>query len=248
MDAYLHHNGCLMEFLARALDDPVAGPCGRCAPCQRKADVLRQVPAHLTQEAIDFLRRSDLPVEPRAQWQAGAFPIYGWQGRIDVEERAQPGRALCILGDAGWGELVRRGKYLEQKFCDEVVKALASLVRSWKPKPPPGWVTCVPSLNSDRGELVPDLAKRLAALLGVPFVQAVRKVRATSPQKEMQNSWQQAHNLDGAFGIDKWKGIGTPVLLVDDIVDSRWTFTVVAALLRKAGAAQVFPIALAANR
>ena len=38
------------------------------------------------------------------------------------------------------------------------------------------------------------------------------------------------------------------MLLVDDIVDSRWTFTVIAALLRDAGAGRVFPIALAANR
>jgi ATP-dependent DNA helicase RecQ len=38
------------------------------------------------------------------------------------------------------------------------------------------------------------------------------------------------------------------VLLLDDIVDSRWTFTVVAALLRQAGSGPVFPLALAANR
>ena len=41
---------------------------------------------------------------------------------------------------------------------------------------------------------------------------------------------------------------GGPVLLVDDILDSRWTFTVVAALLRLAGSGPVFPLALAANR
>jgi ATP-dependent DNA helicase RecQ len=248
MDAYLRHNRCLMEFMARALDDQAAGPCGRCAPCQSKPEVLRQVPEDLTREAIDFLRRSDLPIEPRAQWQPGAFPLYGWQGRISVERKAEPGRALSILGDAGWGELVRRGKYQDQKFSDELVGALASLVRGWKPRPSPAWVTCVPSLNPTHRHLIPDLANRLATLLGLPFIQAVHKVRATSPQKEMQNSWQQAHNLDGAFRIENWKGIGTPVLLVDDIVDSRWTFAVIAALLREAGAGQVFPIALAANR
>jgi ATP-dependent DNA helicase RecQ len=36
-----------------------------------------------------------------------------------------------------------------------------------------------------------------------------------------------------------------PVLLVDDIVDSRWTMTVVAALLRQAGCGPVYPLALA---
>lgn len=248
MDAYLHHTGCLMEFLARALDDPAAGSCGRCAPCQGKPDVVRQVPEYLTKRAIDFLRRSDLRIEPRAYWQLRAFPVYGWEGRIRAEQRAEPGRALCILGDAGWGELVRRGKYQDQEFSDELVEALASLVRGWKPSPSPAWVTCVPSLNLAHRDLVPDLANRLASLLGLPFVPAVRKVRTTRPQKEMQNSWQQAHNLDGAFRIETWKGIGTPVLLVDDMVDSRWTFTVLAALLRNAGARRVFPLALAANR
>lgn len=34
MQAYMVHDRCLMEFLARALDDPHAGPCGKCAGCR----------------------------------------------------------------------------------------------------------------------------------------------------------------------------------------------------------------------
>jgi ATP-dependent DNA helicase RecQ len=52
-------------------------------------------------------------------------------------------------------------------------------------------------------------------------------------------------NLDGAFAIERWSGISEPVFLVDDVVDSGWTLTVVTALLRKAGSGAVFPIALA---
>ena len=37
-----------------------------------------------------------------------------------------------------------------------------------------------------------------------------------------------------------------PVLLVDDIVDSRWTLTVIAALILEAGSGPVWPLALAA--
>jgi ATP-dependent DNA helicase RecQ len=36
-----------------------------------------------------------------------------------------------------------------------------------------------------------------------------------------------------------------PVLLVDDMVDSRWTFDIAAYLLRKQGSGIVFPLALA---
>ena len=31
MQAYMRHDGCYMEFLARLLDDPAAAPCGRCS-------------------------------------------------------------------------------------------------------------------------------------------------------------------------------------------------------------------------
>jgi adenine/guanine phosphoribosyltransferase-like PRPP-binding protein len=91
-------------------------------------------------------------------------------------------------------------------------------------------------------------APSVAARLRLPFVPAVRKVRAAQPQKDMENSWQQAHNLDGAFHIDPWEGMAGPVLLLDDLVDSGWTLTVVAALLRQEGGGPVTPFALAANR
>jgi ATP-dependent DNA helicase RecQ len=40
-------------------------------------------------------------------------------------------------------------------------------------------------------------------------------------------------------------GLGGPVLLVDDLVDSGWTMTLAARLLRLAGAPSVLPLALA---
>ncbi|MEM6753158.1 MAG: phosphoribosyltransferase, partial [Cyanobacteria bacterium P01_C01_bin.38] len=107
------------------------------------------------------------------------------------------------------------------------------------------WVTCVPSLN--RKQLVPDFAKRLAEKLGLPFVPVVQKIHQTKFQKEMSNSYQQAQNLDGAFAINSWEGMSGSVFLVDDMVNSRWTFTVIAALLRQNQSGLVFPVALALN-
>jgi ATP-dependent DNA helicase RecQ len=246
MDVYCHHRGCLMEFLARALDDPAAAACGRCAFCKGQPEALRRVPEERIREAIVFLRRSDLPIEPRAQWPADAFPVYGWRGRITADRRAETGRALCILNDSGWGSLVWRGKYEDDRFAEELVETLTGLIRGQRTNLPPSWVTCIPSLNHPR--LVPDLASRVAARLHLPFVPAVRKTRATQPQKDMENSWQQAHNLDGAFHIDRWEGMTGPVLLLDDVVDSGWTLTIVAALLRQEGSGPVAPFTLAANR
>ena len=97
----------------------------------------------------------------------------------------------------------------------------------------PCWVTCVPSLR--RPELVPDYAGRLAAALGLPFVACVKKIRQNHEQKTMRNSFQQVRNLDGVHAVDPGDIPAGPCLLVDDMVDSRWTFTVVAALLRRGG-------------
>ncbi len=60
----------------------------------------------------------------------------------------------------------------------------------------------------------------------------------------MANSTQQARNLDGSLDIRQAVPQG-PVLLVDDMVDSRWTLTVAAWLLRQHGSGPVWPLALA---
>jgi ATP-dependent DNA helicase RecQ len=93
--------------------------------------------------------------------------------------------------------------------------------------------------------LVPDFAQRLASALHLPFHPVIRKTAERPPQKDMANSAHQALNLDGAFQIVGGTVPRGPVLLVDDIVDSRWTMTVGAWLLRSHGSGEVFPLALA---
>lgn len=114
----------------------------------------------------------------------------------------------------------------------------------WQPEPAPAWVTCIPSRNHPK--LVPDFSRRLAGRLGLPFLPAISKLRDNQQQKFQQNRYHQCNNLDGVFGIDTPLPAG-PVLLVDDMVDSAWTLTVAAILLRQAGCPAVFPVALAAT-
>ena len=154
------------------------------------------------------------------------------------------GRALCQWGDPGLGELVRQGKQQNQHFDEQLVDAAARLIGDrWNPVPAPVWVTCVPSRR--HLTLVPDFARGLARKLELPFLECVRKVNDTEPQKTRDNSFQQAQNLAGAFVVDKVTVRAGPVLLVDDMVDSRWTFTVLTSLLRRAGSGPVYPFALA---
>ena len=245
MIRYMGHTGCLLEFLERALDDPAARRCGVCANCRGNPLLPVDVAYDLANQAALFLKHAFIRLEPRGRWPKGAFVSEGFTGRIGDDLRSQEGRALCTWRDAGWGDLVADGKYTSHRFDDKLVRACAAMTREWAPLPQPEWVTCVPSL--ERPELVPDFAARLADELGLPFHEALTKASRNRPQKEMQNSFQQARNLDGVFHVEQAAAHCGPCFLVDDVVDSRWTMTVAAALLRRAGCSAVFPLALALN-
>jgi len=242
MQLYMASRNCLMEFLATELNDPNAQACGKCANCVGQL-LSEDYPENLAEAALAFLQRLENPIVPRKQWPLGlANP--NMRGNIKPEHQASEGRALCRWGDAGLGELVRRGKRDGLHFDEQLVEAAARAIQvRWDPAASPPWVTCVPSRR--HRTLVPDFAARLARKLGIPFVQCIRKVRDTEPQKTRENSFQQAQNLAGAFVVAANLVRQEPVLLVDDMVDSRWTFTVLTCFLRRAGSGPVYPFALA---
>lgn len=229
-----------MEFLVDALD----GQAQDFTPPD-----LPPLPAQIERDLLDaanrFLRRTGFPLEPRVQWPAGGLPQMDVRGRIPEDRRAEAGRFLCHWGSPGWGDDVRRGKYEDGVFPDSLVTEMARIYEEWCPEPAPTWVTCVPSLRHPT--LVPDFARRLAAALGLNFHPALERTDARPEQKDMANSAQQARNVDGALTVSDSTIPGEPVLLIDDMVDSKWTLTVAAYLLRIAGSGQVFPMALAST-
>ncbi len=239
---YVDEPTCLMRFLAEALDDPDPKPCGKCARCVGSPVADTSISRQTVVAATRFLRQAEMPLTCNRQVAKGSFPEYGWSGNLPAALGAETGRVLSRWGDAGWGEVVAHDKH-GGRFGDQLVRAAAEMIRDrWRPDPWPDWVTCVPS--NRHPALVPDFASRLAEALSLPYVPVVEKVRDNAPQKAQQNRFHQCHNLDGAFAVDGRIPDGG-VLLVDDIVDSKWTLTVVAALLRRAGCPAVWPFALA---
>jgi ATP-dependent DNA helicase RecQ len=242
MREYIATRGCLMQFLSAELNDPAAAACGKCVNCLR-AGLGNDFPQELAEAATAFLNNLDLPIMPRKRWPPD-HSFEGSRGNIAPELQNQPGRTLCRWGDPGFGDLVKSGKQETGRFSDHLVTAAVRLIRDrWVPQPAPMWVTCVPSHR--HAGLVPDFARRLARELELPFVDCIRKVRETEPQKTRQNSVQQVHNLDRAFDVDQNTVRAGQVLLIDDMVDSRWTFTVLGFKLRQAGSGPVLPFALA---
>ena len=248
MKRYLANERCLMQFLADALDDSNAQACGKCAVCLGRAVLPLELQRNTHINAQRFVRHSEMPLELKKQWDIEALALYqsvfGWRGlNIPAQLRGEEGRVLSRWGEPVWGELVSRGK-AQGHFDDELVDASVDLIRNrWGAVAPVAWVTCIPS--SRHPNLVPDFAARLAAALGVPFRAVIEKSRETGPQKNMENRFHQCHNLDGAFTIRPEAGTDEAVLLIDDVVDSAWTLTLAAALLRQTGTAAVYPFALA---
>ncbi len=239
MQEYVALTAGHMEFLILALDgEPGSYHAPNIAPLPATFDT------GLAREAVAFLRRTSLPLEPRRQWPTGGLPHMQVNGRIAPERQAQPGRVLCMWGDAGWGSLVRQGKSHDGRFADQLVEACAAMVRIWAPQPAPVWVACIPSHR--HANLVPDFAHRLATALNLPFHSVLEKTEDRPAQKQMENSSQQARNVDGSLRIQSNVPAGA-ALLVDDMVDSRWTMTVAAYLLLSIGSGPVYPLALAST-
>jgi len=244
MQAYMQTSECLMQFLSRALDDPHATLCGRCSRCIGKPLLPETVKPDLANAAAVYLKRSFRRIYPRKKWpERTALSAYGFGGVIAHDLQSEEGRALSEWGDAGWGEMVRDGKYRAGHFSDELIEGCIQMIRAWEPQPKPTWVTCVPSLANP--QLVPEFSAKLAGKLSLPYLPLLKKVKANRSQKEMENSFQQAKNLNGVFAVENRNMPNEPVFLVDDLVDSGWTMTVVAALLRQAGCPAIFPLALA---
>ncbi|MFT6401500.1 MAG: ATP-dependent DNA helicase RecQ [Pseudohongiellaceae bacterium] len=241
---YISHTGCLMDFLRRSLDDPHSEPCGKCANCLGHALLSPAEDQQRVREASLFLRHSEFPLKPKVQVAANAFPTYGFRGNLPQNLRAETGRVLSRWGDAAWGRLVEECKE-QGHFSDELVDAMAEMINQrWQPEFQPQWICAVPSLT--HVELVPDFAERLANKLNLPFHNVVVKVNQNEQQKFQQNRYHQCKNLDGAFAVN-FELPKTPVFLVDDMVDSGWTMTIISALLRQQGVSHVYPIALAST-
>jgi len=122
------------------------------------------------------------------------------------------------------------------------------MLHTWSPLPAPSVVSFVPS--DTQPQLVTDFAQRVASLMGLPFINGIERIRLGQPQKTMQKSAHQEANVKGAFAIrtDAMEFLQNQViLLIDDVVDSRWTMTEIGRVLRRGGCAAVIPVALASS-
>jgi ATP-dependent DNA helicase RecQ len=247
---YQSTSRCRMEFLLRQLDDPHAAPCGRCDNCAGPR-WSTEVSLDRVAQARERLRRPGVEVEPRRQWPSGMAVLdVPLSGRIGAGVAAAPGRALGRLTDVGWGNRLRDlfspgAENADGPVPDDMVSACVQVLASWDWEERPVGVVTIGSRS--RPKLVSTLGERIATigrltLLGEIGSEPSGEPRANSALRLAQ-VWQKL-TVDAELA-ERLFSLPGPVLLVDDRVDTGWTMTVAAKLLRDTGVPAVLPFALA---
>ena len=236
MRRYAHGEGCLMEFLQRALDDPDPGPCGRCSVCngQLPAPGLRPS-AELVQAAQHYFRGQDVVVEPRKMWASG---LGSRKGRI---AGIAPGRAVAFADDPGWQDTLASLWRTDQEAPPEILDAAVQVLRRWSRS----WerpVAVVPMPSRRYPTLVASVAQHLAEVGRLPLVEAL-SVSGPPPAAQAASAVR-VKDLLATTTVRPGVMLDGPVLLVDDTIRTRWTVTVAGALLTEAGATTVLPLAI----
>jgi ATP-dependent DNA helicase RecQ len=100
-----------------------------------------------------------------------------------------------------------------------------------------------------RPRLLASLAEGVAQIGKLPIAGSVHRVRDDAHAGPSNSAWR-LRAVHEAFDLgpelrERLADCPGPVLLVDDYVDSGWTMTVAARLLRQAGAPAVLPLTLA---
>ena len=252
MDEFTKQKGCYMKYIAEKLDDVNAKVCGKCSNC-RGLLFDETVGAETVQMAQQFIKSKFGVIEPRKRfpYRIGIKDEYQFKSSspdgqrknstvIKDEYQFKGGIVLSNYADAGYGLAVQKGKYLDGYFSDELVDASVKILLEFIKNNNIEWITPVTSKRHPK--LVPDFAKRLADRLGIGYFEGIKKFNAEE-QKKFENSDGQYQNANDSFEIIQVKKEN--ILLVDDMVDSRWTFTVCAMKMREMGSGDIYPFALA---
>ena len=242
MLAYLDTPECRLVYLRRQLDDDTEQPCGRCDTCTGTV-WSPAVDADTEAAAQQRISRPGVALPPRKQWPSGMAELgVPASGRIPAAELADEGRVIGRLSDIGWGTRLRELVSGDDvPVPPDVLDACVTVLAGWSWAARPVGVVGVGSRT--RPHQLAHLARRISEIGRLPLLGTAAPL-GPRPAPSANSAQRLAAVWDG-FTVPDLAGLDGPVLLVDDVVDSGWTATVVARLLRRAGASAVLPFALA---
>jgi len=146
----------------------------------------------------------------------------------------------------------------------DLIDAVVKILAAWDWAERPAAVLTLPSRS--RPELIAGLGRRIAEIGRLPYLGSLEYAAdpaepadhevgsgGGSPRQPPARQYNSAQRLQAVWGQltipasvrDALGGIAGPVLLVDDRIETGWTMTVAAKLLRDAGVSAVLPFVLA---
>lgn len=219
-------NDCQMAYLTKALDDPNSHRCGKCSTCLGdKWDFTEDVLTHDEINKVStFFKMNYIVIEPRKK---------SFLTNKRLEFTHKEGLVLSYFREQ-LGQEVCRGKYDINHFSDILVKTSADKLRRFLREKDIHIkdIVVVPIPSNRKPQLVPEFAQRLANTLQCQYVHIFAKKPNEPKQKSLLNSHLQEKNIRDHLFIQNAVDIDNQnILLVDDFVDSKWTFTVATELL-----------------
>lgn len=224
--AYQNDNECLMQFITKSLDDPFSEPCGQCSNCINSWTHTVDTVSNLEKNNVqDFFNNQFILIEPRKQ--------SGLPGRGKLAYVFETGVALSYYHEE-LGQEARRGKYIDEAFSNVLIEASAKKLKTYFYKNKWNWndVVIVPIPSNRRPLLVPQFAQRLAEALKCEYAHILAKKPDEPEQKSFLNTQHQEANILNYLFINNQIDLSNKhILLVDDFVDSKWTFAIGAELI-----------------
>ena len=256
---YERTSQCRMLFLAQQLDDASATACGRCDVCAGPWYPV-EVPAEAQQAAQSSFNTVGVPLQPRRMWPSGLDQLMGAdapRGRLSKDEQAEAGYALARLSDMGYGTRLREllatnelGEPVDSEVPAELGRACVKVLAAWEWSEAGRPVAVLTLPSPVRPRLAQSLGRGLASvgrLVDLGQVSLVGEPRFFGGNSAFRCADVLRSYRVPAEVLDYVREHRCPVLLVSDVVDSRWAFTAVARELRLAGASAVYPFSLAAT-
>lgn len=242
MKEFINLKTCYMKFLAKSLSDNNAKDCMKCANCLNKELYSSQLDNESLHRASDFINNLKYEIEPRRQLPVGMK--YQNISRLKTKNNDytnELGHALTFSDDGHLGQIVNMELSNGNIISKVVVEDMTKLIKDNISLSNNMIVTYVPSNTNN--QVIKQLAIDIASLLNLEFQELLAKSNNNTKQDQLNNAYQWYENSINNYQVKEAIN-NKEIILIDDIVQSKWTLTSVGLKLKLAGALKVYPFVL----
>ncbi|WP_413378089.1 RecQ family ATP-dependent DNA helicase [Alkalihalobacillus sp. 1P02AB] len=232
---------CLMQFLIKALDSPGSEKCGNCSICRgdKWGLTIDTITEQNLNSASSFFSKNYIHITPRKRSEL-TYKLLTFTH--------EEGLALSSYHEY-LGQKASEEKYKVGSFSNELVQASVFKLKPFLQERNVDLsdLVVIPIPSNRRRNLVPDFANKVADALKCTYENIFKKYENEPEQKSFLNSQLQEQAIRDYLYIESKVNLDNrQLLLVDDFVDSKWTFTVASELLGELYSnIRVIPFALA---